>query len=440
MRPPPAPRAAAAFPGLSLRRNFSWTLAGTLFYGGCQWATLVVLAKVGTAGMVGQFALALAIVTPAIAFGNLQLRYLQCTDARSEFCFGDYLGLRLLTAFLVLAGIALTPFVGGYPRATAGVILAVALARSFDSVSDIFYGMFQQRECMDRIAISSMVRGVLQLLALGVVVLLTHSIALGVLATALISAAVLVGYDLPSARFIAHRTPERAPCVSERTGRTDTGFRPRWERAALLRLAWLGLPMGFVMALNSLIASIPRYVIAGRLGDRDLGLFAAMFYLTLGGSMVTGAMSDTAIPRLARQFAGGDNAAFCRLLLRLLAIAAVIGGAGAVVAWIAGARVLTVVYRPEYAAHPRVLIWLMAYSGVMSICTLLGAAVTALRRFHIQVPLPTLGVVLTYWLSLCWIPRYGLEGAGMAMLTNAVFVALSTAVLVLISLREGVRG
>src|SRR5947208_17078221 len=79
---------------LSLRRNFSWTLAGSVIYFGCQWAVTVLLAKLGSAEMVGQFAFALAIVMPVIALTGLQLRVVQATDAKHEFVFGYYLGLR----------------------------------------------------------------------------------------------------------------------------------------------------------------------------------------------------------------------------------------------------------------------------------------------------------------------------------------------------------
>src|ERR1043166_3883519 len=79
-----------------LRANFLWTLCGTLVYSGCQWGLLVVLAKLGNAEMVGQFALGLAITAPALMFSNLQLRSVLATDASGEYSFGDYLGLRLV--------------------------------------------------------------------------------------------------------------------------------------------------------------------------------------------------------------------------------------------------------------------------------------------------------------------------------------------------------
>ena len=82
---------------LSLARNFSWTLIGSGLYAFCQWGMLVVLAKLCSTQMVGQFALGLAITAPVFMFAGLNLRTVQVTDARRDFQFGDYLGLRLLS-------------------------------------------------------------------------------------------------------------------------------------------------------------------------------------------------------------------------------------------------------------------------------------------------------------------------------------------------------
>ena len=51
---------------LRLRVNFLWTLSGNVVYAACQWGMLVVLAKLGTHQMVGEFALALAITAPIV--------------------------------------------------------------------------------------------------------------------------------------------------------------------------------------------------------------------------------------------------------------------------------------------------------------------------------------------------------------------------------------
>ena len=93
---------------LTLRVNFLWTLSGNVVYAGCQWGMLVVLAKLGTPQIVGEFALALAITAPIVLGAGLSVRSVQATDAASEYPFGDYLLVRLLTtaaAGAVIVGI-----------------------------------------------------------------------------------------------------------------------------------------------------------------------------------------------------------------------------------------------------------------------------------------------------------------------------------------------
>lgn len=91
---------------MTLRHNLSWTFAGNVVYGACQWGMLVVLAKLGSPEIVGQFTLGFAVTAPVLMFTNLQLRLVQATDAKHQYLFGDYCGLRLISThiFIILLG------------------------------------------------------------------------------------------------------------------------------------------------------------------------------------------------------------------------------------------------------------------------------------------------------------------------------------------------
>ena len=183
---------------LSLRVNFSWTFVGNVVYSVCKWGMLAILAKMGPPEMVGRFALGLAVTAPIITFANLQLRAIQATDAHRDFRFGDYLGLRISMlglALLVIVGVAA---VSGYEVETAWVIVLLGLAKAIESVSDVIYGLLQQRERMDRIAKSQSIKGLVSLLALGLGVYFTGSLEWGIGAMILVWALVLLLYDLPS--------------------------------------------------------------------------------------------------------------------------------------------------------------------------------------------------------------------------------------------------
>ncbi|MDQ2784839.1 MAG: oligosaccharide flippase family protein [Chloroflexota bacterium] len=390
---------------LSLRANFSWTFVGNVVYAACQWAMLVVLAKLGSPEVVGQFALGLAITAPVIMLTNLQLRGVQATDARQEYAFGEYLGLRLAVtplALIVIAGITLA---SGYGGQTALVILVVGLAKIFESISDVFYGLMQQHEQMDRIAISMLVKGPLSLVALGVAIFLTGNIVWGAGALAAVWAVRLVTYDIPSGATILRAAQARDAATS---------IRPRWNRRRMSRLIWLALPLGVVMMLGSLMTNIPRYFIERFAGTHALGIFAAMAYIVVAGTTVVDALGQAVTPRLARAFAAGDIGAFRALTAKVLGISAAMAAAGLLLSLCIGRQVLTLLYRPEYATHLDVFIWIIAAAGIGYLASIFGYAMTAARQFTIQVPIYAVSIGVVIIACALLVPDHGLLGAAWA--------------------------
>jgi O-antigen/teichoic acid export membrane protein len=414
---------------LSLRANFTWTFIGSAVYSACQWGMLTVLAKLGSAEMVGQFSLGLAVTAPVIMLANLQLRTVQATDAQGEYAFGDYLGLRLLMTALALLVIAGVVLVSGYRAETAWVVLSVGLSKAFEAVSDVFYGLFQRHERMELVARSQIVRGLLALAMLGIGVYLTGSALWGAVGLAVAWALTLGGYDVRNGVLILRVSARELPAAISRTVGLGTTLRPRWEMRTLGRLIWLTLPLGIVMALASLDVNIPRYFIEQHLGERELGIFAAIAYLPVAGRMVVIALGQSASPRLAKYCTSGDVAAFRTLLLKLLSIGALLGVAGVLVALVAGSEILTLLYRPEYAEHADILVWAMLAGGIWYVASMLGYGATASRRVRFQ-PLAFCAVVaVSFGASYILIPTHGLWGAAVSMVASSVMAMLSYSLL-----------
>jgi len=406
----PAAAASGATPevavrALSLRANFSWTFAGNVIYSAAQWAMLVVLAKLGSKEMVGLFTLGLAVTAPVMMLTNLQLRGIQATDARHEYLFGHYFGLRLLTTLLALAVIAGIVVISAPGWGAALVILAVGVAKAFESVSDVIYGLLQQHERMDRIATSMMIKGPLSLIALAVGVYLTHSVLWATLGLALTWALVLAGYDIRSAIVVLRASQPQVGADWPRA------LQPIWGTRPLVSLAWLALPAGIVMALLSLSVNTPRLFVNHYLGTNDLAIFASMAYVLVAGATLTTALGQAAAPRLSQYFAAGNVPAFRALLTKLLGIGIVLGGAGVLVGLIAGRAILTLLYRPDYAGHVDAFVWLLVAAGLEYIASFLGYALTAARYLRIQVPIFIAVIAFMLVAGPFIIPAHGMVGA-----------------------------
>jgi len=382
-------------------------MAGNALYALTQWGMLVTLAKLGTKEMVGLYALGLSITAPVMILLNLNLRSAQATDARREFTFADYLGLRLASttiAFAIILGIS----VAGYGPTISIIIGLVALAKTIEAISDIFYGLMQQHERMDLVATSMILKGVLSLGAFSAGIWWTKGIQGGILGTIAAWLLILLSYDIPQS------------VAKLRDAKTNESLWPEWNFRVIKRLIILAIPLGFSAMLVSLVSNVPRYFLERFQGVEQLGVFAAMVYIMQAGNVVVSAAAQSGSPRLAKLYATHDRAGFIALTLKLLSIAALLGGVGILAAAIAGPDILTVLYSPEYARDTGAFLLVMVASGLSYVASILGYSLTAAWQFKVQPLIFGSEVLMALGASLLLIPRYGLLGAAWVMVaTNA---------------------
>ncbi|MGH7317348.1 MAG: lipopolysaccharide biosynthesis protein, partial [Candidatus Rokuibacteriota bacterium] len=394
---------ARSVPALALGNNVSWALFGSVAYAACQWGMLVVLAKLGTLEMTGQFALGLAVGAPVFLLTNLSLRSILATDVRSEFRVGDYLALRLVTVGVALCAIVAVVGVAGYRGQAALVCLLVAAAKAIEAMSDVLHGLMQRHERMDLVAGSMVLRGLSSLGALAAGLLLSGSLAWALVLVALAWALVLAAYDV--------RQSVRLFGGAVRLG-------PR--REDLARLTRLSLPLGITAMLIALSAAIPRYFVERYRGEEELGLFVAMVSLIVVGGTAVNAVGQSVSPRLAAHYAAGDFPGAARLLIRLLGLGLLLGGIGVAVAWYAGGEVLTLVYRAEFARYVDVFVLIMVAASVSYMASFLGYALTAARLLRVQMPLFAAVAAVALIASATLVPRAGVLGAAQATLVTCL--------------------
>lgn len=392
----------------SLRANFAWTFAGNVLYGACQWGMLSVLAKLGNPSIVGQFTLGLAVAAPVFMFTNLQLRAVQATDVSVETGFANYFTLRLLSTLLgLMAIVALLPF-AGTSSSVRVVILLVAVSKCIECMSDVTAGLLQREEQLKRVAISLMMRGVASVLVFSLTFAYFRNLALSVAAMSVVWLAVLLLYDTRNVR--------------ELIGHHEVFF--RLDRVELLRLAMLGLPLGWVATFASLNVNIPRYFLQHYLGLADQGIYASLAYLVVAINLVVAALSVSVTTRLARLFADGDRRQFVRLLTKLSMLGVLIAAVGVPLTFLVGRPLLTLLYRREYADHVGLLALFVGIAGLGTIGTFLFCGLTATRTFRAQVPVYFAAMLIAAVGSALLIPRFGLIGAGIALFLSAVTVVL----------------
>ncbi len=401
--------------GPSLRSGAAWTFLGTTVAMAAQGGIMMALAKLGTPEIVGQYALAVAMVGPVILLTNLNLRAVQATDARHENPFVSYVGLRLcglLTAAVACVAISLVSRVGAVSLAA---VMLVYLARAFDGVSDVIAGLLQNHERLDLMSRSRALQSVCQFAAITLAFWATGNLLWALAAGAASVALTTFTYDASCARqMLAEDGAAPLPLVPA----VQRGL-ATWSFFDTRRLFWTALPLGIVAGLDSLTVNVPRYIVEHFQGKEALAFFAAAAYMMFLGAAAIDAMAAPARPRLAKLFLH-DLPGFRWLVLRIAFLAGMCGAAAWLICFLWGRQLLTLLYTAEYAEHANVLSWLMVAAAIWYVAGIFSTAVTATRSFRIQMPIMVASLSVTGVVCFLLMPSYGLTGAAWSVIVGMI--------------------
>ncbi|MBA3488160.1 MAG: oligosaccharide flippase family protein, partial [Longispora sp.] len=331
--------------------NVAWSFIGTVVFSVAQWLVILILARLGNSTMVGQYALGFAISTPVVLLASLSLRTVQVTESRRQFSFKDYLVLRLIcmiVAFCII--VSISTFCS--PQ-NAVVLILIGLAKIFNNIGDIFFGLFQRHERMRNIALPLIINGVITVLATLVLLELTKSIvgaamgsvigsALGVIICCVLAAKLLRDYP---------ETIVRSDSLHN-GGVPDQAHR---KIRSFAQLALVALPLGFASVMTSLIAYLPQYFVGHHLGMAALGIFAALGYIIPAVNTVFTSVVQTMLPRMTRLYASGEGLVLGSLTVQLVLGSLGLGAAGTAVVAVLGKDALQLTYGKIYADYAGVL-------------------------------------------------------------------------------------
>ena len=404
---------------LSLRSNLSWLVGGNVSYAAAMWAILWILAKTGPE-VVGAFALSQAIVLPVIFLTNQDLRVVIATDSASDQVFGVYVAQRFVFTIIALLIIAVILAFTGYSQNIALIVCLIAMYRAVDAFTDILYGLALQRERMDNIAISMVLRGPAMFPVFAGIMWMTENLLIGLLWQLCWWSLVLVFYDIPMARKLVGGMDE---------------LMPRWNRTAMLQLTRKAAPLGVAVAVGAAYQTVPRYFIEHFHGLAALGIFATLAYFALVGQVLVNATGHGVVPRMAALWEQGEWGRYWQLVGRMVGFNAALAVAGVLVAIFLGAPILRVMYGPEYAAHSTLLVPIMIAGGLNYLGWFAKNILNSMRLFGRQAPLALCALVTMLIACAMLVPGHGLMGAAWAWIIAAALHIILASALIIFSAR-----
>lgn len=381
----------------SLRSGFAWTLAGNLANGLSQWVILALVARLGSAEVLGEYALASALALPVAMLTHLNLRAVLATDVQGEHPFRDYQTVRLAVSAAGLLCAFAAGFVAFGPSRLFVAAILISLALQAENLSDLYYGAMQREHHLARVAQSMIARALVTVLLVGFALHFSPSVP-----------AAATGFA--SGRLLSSLLFDVQYRINSSTEQTQFPW-------AVLKAA---LPLGAVLMLISLTANAPRYAIGDLLGTRELGGFAAVAAMVQAGATAINALGQSATTQLAQAWTGGNRPRFRKLAFALIAFSVLLGGAAVIGSAAFGSFILSAAYTAEFSRYRRLLTVMFAAAILSWVAVSLGYINTSTRAFRAQLPLLAAVAAVSFAVSYLTVPHLGLYGAVLALAVAAL--------------------
>ena len=384
-----------------LRRDFRWLSVGNVLYSVSQACILIALANLTSPEDVGEYTLALAVTGPIILFAEFRLRDTLATDAHHQFRFADYLCFSIVTVSLAMAAVVAVALLFYSAAGVVGTVVLVGLVKMVESLVNVVYGLQLREQRMKAVAISMTSRGFLGLCGLAAGLVFFDSLRAGLLTWFAAWLAVFLVLDFPKAIKLAKHI--------------DEDF-AKPEIQTLARLLKTVFPLGITSIVISLTATIPRLVLEQSAGLEELGIFGVVAYSVVAISTLARAISQASAPAMARCYASDNTDGFRRIALRSVGSTAALGVSGVIGSLLVGGTALSLIFGDEYRSGANALTLVMIYGVFLFASMPLTQALVASRRMYSQVPLFVAVLATAAVASVVIIPRYGIEGAALALI------------------------
>ena len=396
---------------LLLLKKAKWLVGGNFIFAFSQWVILIFFARMTNQENLGQYALALAIVTPIFAVGNLQLRPLYILDVNSEqkYTYTHFYYLRLICSFIALACCLV---LGLFFNVSILVLILVGLLKFFESYSDIIYAYYNAHDQTQLISKSLFLKGTISVLA----------VALGLYLFDFYTALILflVVY-LVVWLFIDNLYIQKTKEIKKMS--LDLG---------IMKSA---IPMGISLGIVTLQSNIPRLFLDQYASIEAVGIFTVLSYFIIVGSIFINSICQYLSPRLTHAW-NHNRAYFKKLLFMALLVAGGLGLIAIFLSYFMGEFVLNLVYGAEYVAYTDAFVLTMVAGFILYLATVLGYTLTAIGFIKQQVYLFSIVLIFSVLVSYLCIPEYGIVGGIYTLIVSYLVQCVLSLLVVLFRLKE----
>ncbi len=274
--------------GIKKLDNTLYALGSNINYTLAIWLISVIINHFLGAGELGRFSLAQAIISPIALLFQLQMKMLATIEYDIKGRFPVYQKTILLSECVFMIVILVIGMITKQP----GLFYAFALFKAIEVYYNLIQGYYQSGNNFRYVFFNSTFRGVVLILLLVTGLRFLRSASIGFFATNVVLILVIFIFDL---RNIRREVPSIAPRGS--SGETKKLFTD-------------GVTISLVACMDSLVVSVPRFMIKAEYNEVELGKFTMVLQFFIAATIFVVSVGHPFLVRLKSSLQKNDKRSF----------------------------------------------------------------------------------------------------------------------------------
>lgn len=390
----------------TLKRNFLWNTFGQLTYMVSQFLCGILVVRLAGEQVSGVYNTALTATGIFLAIASYGMYSFQVSDIKETYSSSTYIRSRIWTcsiATLLCAGfVAFNSLTGSNPYSAQQSICVMLFLgyRMVESFTDIYNAIDQRSNRLDIVGKTYTVRGVITIASFTLMLKLTQDIVLTLLVMFATSLVVFFAYSLPQAR--AFYTPDH----------------PKTSRVTALLLECL--PLAVYSFLNTTTASIPKLVLASKMGETALGIYGPVTQPVVLLQVGATYLFNPFITIFATSYAHRDRKGFFKAVFGVQAVVLALLPIGLLGAHFLGRWGLKTFVAPGLADYQYLLCPMVVSSILTALVLFYSMVLTVMRRMKELIIANVCAITVAALASSPCIAHWELQGATIAAILAQV--------------------
>lgn len=380
----------------NLKKAFLWNTVGSTFYFAAQFLLTFAVVRIAGESVSGVLSTAMNVTNLFISLSGYGMRYYQVSDTKHLYSDNTYIKSRFLTcgaaAFLCLV----FSFAVQYSAYQRICIMLWLLYRMSEPFSDVYNGICQQNNCLDKVGKSYAVRAVLTIAPFILLLLLTNDLAITLLAMAVLVWIVVLFYDIPQANLLKQNNAQTAE-----------------TKVKLLLIALA--PLAIYKALETAAAVIPKFFLERVLGTDVMGIYSPVtspvLLLQTGASFILVPL----VTVFAENLSAKNKKGFNSVLIKSFAFVAALLPVGLLVCVFFGDFGLRII-RSGLDQYSYLLPPMVVAAVLTSATMFLSMILTVLRELKVLIAANLSGLLVAALISVPMIKTFNMQGATYALI------------------------